>query len=163
MKNWFSVKTGMFLSSPYIVLNEFSGYARNFQTEYALLPLEEKKKVKNTLSNVLVEPNQYKVVKNFKAGSIAIANARSNAIKAIENTCTITKKSMSEKSGDKNKVVSNEIASRQSSNNKLDNTVYILSEALSSVDEAVIRGSVIKAYDLKEKILFLVLMKTAIL
>ena len=58
---------------------------------------------------------------------------------------------MSEKSRDKNKVVSNEIASRQSINNKLDNTVYILSEALSSVDEAVIRGSVIKAYDLIEK------------
>ena len=139
------------MSSPYVVRNEFSRYARNFQTEYALLPLEEKKKVKNTLSNVLVEPNQYKVVKNFKAGSIAIANARSNTIKAIENTCTITKKSMSGKSGDKKKVVSNEIASMQSSNNKLDNTVYILSEALSSVDEAVIRGSVIKAYDLIEK------------
>ena len=98
-----------------------------------------------------MEPNQYKVVKNFKAGSIAIANARSNTIKAIENTCTITKKSMSEKSGDKNKVVSNEIASIQSSNNKLDNTVHTLSEALSSVDEALIRGSVIKDYDLIEK------------
>ena len=58
---------------------------------------------------------------------------------------------MPEKSGDKNKVASNEIASRQSSNNKLDNTVYILSEALSSVDEAVIRGSVIKGYDLIEE------------
>ena len=79
-----------------------------------------------------MEPNQYKVVKNFKAGSIAIANARSNAIKAIENTCTITKKSMSEKSGYKNKGVSNEIASLQSSNNKLRNTVNILSEALVS-------------------------------
>ena len=82
---------------------------------------------------------------------MAIANAGLNTIKAIENTCTITKNSMSEKSGYKNKVVSNEIASIQSSNNKLDNTVYILSEALSSVDEAVIRGSVIKAYDLIEK------------
>ena len=88
--------------------------------------------MKNTLLNVLVEPNQYKVVKNFKAGSIAIDNARSNTIKAIENTCTITKKSMSEKSGDKNKGVSNEIASLQSSNNKLRNTVNILSEALVS-------------------------------
>ena len=126
--------------------------------------LTGEEKVKNTLLNVLMEPNQYKVVKNFKAGSIAIANARSNTIKAIENTCTITKKSMSEKSGDKNKVVSNEIASIQSSNNKLDNTVYTLSEALSSVDEAVIRGSVIKTYDLIEKkVLFLVLMKTNIL
>ena len=126
--------------------------------------LTGEEKVKNTLLNVLMEPNQYNVVKNFKAGSIAIANARSNAIKAIENTCTITKKSMSEKSGDKNKVVSNEIASIQSSNNNLDNTVYILSEALGSVDEAVIRGSVIKAYVLIEKkVLFLVLMKTTIL
>ena len=126
--------------------------------------LTGEEKVKNTLLNVLMEPNQYKVVKNFKAGSIAIANARSNTIKAIENTCTITKKSMSEKSGDKNKVVSNEIASIQSSNNNLDNTVYILSEALGSVDEAVIRGSVIKAYVLIEKkVLFLVLMKTTIL
>ena len=113
--------------------------------------LTGEEKVKNTLLNVLMEPNQYKVVKNFKAGSIAIANARSNTIKAIENTCTITKKSMSEKSGDKNKVVSNEIASIQSSNNKLDNTVHTLSEALSSVDEALIRGSVIKDYDLIEK------------
>ena len=69
---------------------------------------------------------------------------------------------MSEKSGDKSKVVSNE-KTIQSSYNKPDNTLYTLSEALSSVDEAVIRGSVIKAYDLKEKILFLVLMKTAIL
>ena len=94
---------------------------------------------------------QYKVVKNFKEGSIAIAKARSNTIKAIENTCTITKKSISEKSVDKNKVASNEIASMQSCNNKLDNTIYTLSEALSSVDEAVIRGSVIKAYDLIEK------------
>ena len=92
-----------------------------------MLPLEEKKKVKNTLLNVLVEPNQNKVVKNFKAGSIAIANARSNTIKDVENTCTITEKSMSEKSGEKNKVISNEIASIQSSNNKLDNTVYTLS------------------------------------
>ena len=58
---------------------------------------------------------------------------------------------MSEKSEDINKVVANEIASIQSSNNKLNNTVYTLSEALSSVDEAVIRGSVIKAYDLIEK------------
>ena len=49
---------------------------------------------------------------------------------------------MSEKSGDKNKVVSNELASTQSSNNKFDNTVYILTEVLSSVDETVIRGSV---------------------
>ena len=158
------MKAYLGLSSPYVVRNEISGYARNFQTEYTLLQLEEKKKVKNTLLNVLVEPNQYKVVKNFKAGSIAIDNARSNTIKAIENTCTITKKSMSGKSGDKKKVVSNEIASMQSSNNKLDNTVYILSEALSSVDEAVIRGSVIKTYDLIEKkVLFLVLMKTNIL
>ena len=158
------MKAYLGLSSPYVVRNEISGYARNFQTEYTLLQLEEKKKVKNTLLNVLVEPNQYKVVKNFKAGSIAIDNARSNTIKAIENTCTITKKSMSEKSGDKNKVVSNEIASIQSSNNNLDNTVYILSEALGSVDEAVIRGSVIKAYVLIEKkVLFLVLMKTTIL
>ena len=94
--------------------------------------LTGEEKVKNTLLNVLMEPNQYKVVKNFKAGSIAIANARSNTIKAIENTCTITKKSMSEKSGDKNKGVSNEIASLQSSNNKLRNTVNILSEALVS-------------------------------
>ena len=94
--------------------------------------LTGEEKVKNTLLNVLMEPNQYKVVKNFKAGSIAIANARSNTIKAIENTCTITKKSMSEKSGDKNKDVSNEIASLQSSNNKLRNTVNILSEALVS-------------------------------
>ena len=47
-------------------------------------------KVKNTLLNVLLEPNQYKVVKNFKAGCIAIANARSNTINTIENTCTIT-------------------------------------------------------------------------
>ena len=39
---------------------------------------------------------------------------------------------MSEKSGDKNKGVSNEIASLQSSNNKLRNTVNILSEALVS-------------------------------
>ena len=116
-----------------------------------MLPLEEKKKVKNTLLNVLVEPSQNKVVKNFKAGSITIANARSNTIKDVENTCTITKKSMSEKSGEKNKVISNEIASIQSSNNKLDNTVHTLSEALSSVDEAVIRGSGIKAYDLIQK------------
>ena len=28
--------------------DEFSGYARNFQTDYALLPLEEKEEVKNT-------------------------------------------------------------------------------------------------------------------
>ena len=71
---------------------------------------------------------------------------------------------MSEKSGNKNKVVINETASIQSSNNKLDNTVYILSEVLSSFDEAVIRGSVIRAYDLIEKkVLFLVLMKTTIL
>ena len=116
-----------------------------------MLPLEEKKKVKNTLLNVLAEPSQNKVVKNFKAGSITIANARSNTIKDVENTCTITKKSMSEKSGEKNKVISNEIASIQSSNNKLDNTVHTLSEALSSVDEAVIRGSGIKAYDLIQK------------
>ena len=34
---------------------------------------------------------------------------------------------------------------------KVDNTVYTISKALSSVDEAVIRGSVIKAYDLIEK------------
>ena len=58
---------------------------------------------------------------------------------------------MSEKSGDKNKVVTNEIASIQSSNNKLDNAVYVLSEVLSSFDEAVIRGSVIRAYNLIEK------------
>ena len=45
-----------------------------------------------------------------KGESIAIANARSNTIKAIENTCAITKKSTPEKSRDKNKVVSNEIA-----------------------------------------------------
>ena len=64
---------------------------------------------------------------------------------------------MSKKSGDKNKVVSNKIASIQSSNNKLDNTVYTLSEILSSVDEAVIRCSVIKAWDLIRKNLFLVL------
>ena len=70
---------------------------------------------------------------------------------------------MSEKSWDKSKVVSNE-KTIQSSYNKLDNTVYTLSEALSSVDEAVIRGSVIKTYDLIEKkVLFLVLMKTNIL
>ena len=49
---------------------------------------------------------------------------------AIENTCTITEKLMSKKSGDENKVVSNEIASIQSSNIKLDNTVYTLSKAL---------------------------------
>ena len=98
-----------------------------------------------------MEQNQYKVVKNFKVGSIAIANARSNTIKALESTCTITKKSMSEKSRGKNKALSNQIASIQSSNNKLDNTVYTISEAFISVDEAVIRGSVIKPYDLIEK------------
>ena len=58
---------------------------------------------------------------------------------------------MSEKGGDKKNIVSSEMASIRSSNNKLDNTVYKLSEALSSVDETVIRGSLIKAYDLIEK------------
>ena len=105
---------------------------KEFSNRMCSVTLTGEEKVKNTLLNVLMEPNQYKVVKNFKAGSIAIANARSNAIKAIENACTITKKSMSEKSGDKNKGVSNEIASLQSSNNKLRNTVNILSEALVS-------------------------------
>ena len=48
MKNGFNVKKAYIgLSSPYVVRNEFSGYARNFQTEYAVLPLEEKKKRKN--------------------------------------------------------------------------------------------------------------------
>ena len=47
MKNGFNVKKAYIgLSSPYVVRNEFSGYARNFQTEYAVLPLEEKKKGK---------------------------------------------------------------------------------------------------------------------
>ena len=59
---------------------------------------------------------------------------------------------MSEKSRDKNKVVSNEIASIQSSNNKHYNTVNILTEALRSVCESAIRGLVVKAYDLREKI-----------
>ena len=136
------LKAYLGLSSPYVVWNEFSGYARNFQIEYALLPPEEKKEMKNTLLNVLVEPNQYKAIINFKAGSIALASARSNTIKTIQNTSAITKKSMSEKSGDKNKVVSNELASIQSSNNKFDSTAYILTEVLSSVDETVIRGSV---------------------
>ena len=58
------------------------------------------------------------------------------------------------------KVVSSEIASMQGSNNKLNNTVYTLTEALSSIDEAVIRGSVIKAYVL---VLFLVLTKATVL
>ena len=112
-----------------------------------------------------MEPSQHKVVKNFKAGSTAIANVISNIIKAVEDSCTITKKSTSEKSGDKNKVISNEIVSIQTSNNKLDNTVYTLTEARSSVNEAVIRGSVIKAYYFieKKKKSFLVLMKTTIL
>ena len=87
-----------------------------------------------------MEPSQHKVVKNFKAGSTAIANVISNTIKAVEDSFTITKKSMSEKSGDKNKVISNEIASTQTSNNKLDNAVYTLTEARSSVDEAVIKA-----------------------
>ena len=95
------MKACLGLSSPYVVQNEISRYARNFQTEYP--PLEKKKKVKNTLLNVLLEPNQYKVVKNFKAGSIAIANGRSNTIKAIENTCTITKKQCLKKVGVKTK------------------------------------------------------------
>ena len=127
MKNGFNVKKAYIgLSSPYVARNEFSGYARNFQTEYAVLPLEEKKKGKNTLLNVLMEPNQFKVFKNFKAGSIAIANTKSNTIKAIENTCTITKKSMSEKSGNKKKFVCYKIAPMQSSNNKLDDTVLYI-------------------------------------
>ena len=75
----------------------------------------------NTLLNALVEPSHYNIGKNFKAGSIEIANARSNRKKTIKNTCTFTKKSMSE-----NKVASNEIASIQSSNNELDDTAYTL-------------------------------------
>ena len=51
------LKAYLGLLSPYVVQNEFSGYTRNFQTKHALLPLEEKKKVQNTLLNVLVEPN----------------------------------------------------------------------------------------------------------
>ena len=51
-----------------------------------------------------------KLLRISKGESIAIANARSNTIKAIENTCAITKKSTLEKSGDRNKVISNEIA-----------------------------------------------------
>ena len=42
-----------------------------------------------------------KLLRILKGESIAIANARSNTTKAIENTCTITKKSTPEKSGDK--------------------------------------------------------------
>ena len=111
-----------------------------------------------------MEPNQYKVVTNFKAISIAIANARSNAIKTIKNTCTIIKKSMSEKNRDKIKVVFDKIASPQRINDKLNNTVHTLSEALTSIDEIVIRGSMIKTYDLIEKIMFyVVLTKVTIL
>ena len=53
--------------------------------------------MKNILLNVLVDPNQYKDVKNFKAGSIAISNTRSNSIKVIKNTDTVIKKSMPKK------------------------------------------------------------------
>ena len=70
-----------------------------------------------------MDPNQYKDVKNFKAGSIAITNTRSNSIKVIKNRDTVIKKSMPKKSEDKIKAVSNEIASIQSSNNQLDNNV----------------------------------------
>ena len=36
-------------SSPYIVKNDFLSYIKNFNTEYTLLLIEEKKDVKNTL------------------------------------------------------------------------------------------------------------------
>lgn len=66
------------LSSPYIFKNDFLSYIRNFNTECTLLKIEEKKNVKNTLLNILVEPSQYKAVKNYKARQVAIANTRSN-------------------------------------------------------------------------------------
>ena len=59
--------------------------------------------MKNTLLNVLVEPNQYKAVINFKAGSIALASARSNTIKAIQNTSGITNNQCLKKVGIKTK------------------------------------------------------------
>ena len=135
------------LSSPYMVKNDFLSYIRNFNTNYALLPIEEKKNVQNTLLNVLVEPSQYKAVKTYKARQVAIANTRPNTKEAISNTCTVTKNLPPAITETQTKTLSNQ----SESNATLYNTIYTLTEALSNVDEATIRASGKKASDLTEK------------
>ena len=70
------------MSSLYTVKNDFLGYIRNFNTEYALLSIDEKTNVKNTFLIVLIEPSQYKTVENYNVSQVAIvrtiANTRSN-------------------------------------------------------------------------------------
>ena len=135
------------MSGPCIVKNDVLNDIRNFNTEYALLPIEEKNNIKNTLLNDLVEPSQYKAVKAYKASQGAIVNTKSNTKKAISNTCTITKDPQPAITGTQTKTLSNQ----NQSNSTLDNTIYTLTEALSNVDEAIIRSSVMKTFDLVER------------
>ena len=127
------------MSGPCIVKNDFLNDVRNFNTEYALLPIEEKNNIKNTLLN--------KAVKTYKASQGAFINTKSNTKKAISNTCTITKDPQPAITGTQTKTLSNQ----NQSNSTLDNTIYTLTEALSNVDEAIIKSSVMKTFDLVER------------
>ena len=64
------------LKGPYEVREEFENNMRNFNTKYASISAPEKKKVKELLLNVVVEPKAYTSIIKFKASDVGVDNTR---------------------------------------------------------------------------------------
>ena len=125
---------------------------RNFNTEFASLNPVGKQRLKDEFHNIIVDENSYKNVTGFKAGKLAVANARQNAKQLLLSTAA----------GEES-VVSTDPASFQQQllytepmqisavgndniqSPDLDSLVFLLQDALAKEDKDVVMAMVLKS------------------
>ena len=72
------MRTFLCLSSPYLIPEEFIKHKKEFNTENAPLPQNEKTRIRKFLLNAPVDPQSYKSLFIFKASTTSVNKARSN-------------------------------------------------------------------------------------
>ena len=157
------LRTFLSLSSPYLVREEFIKHRKEFNTEYAPLPQNEKARIRKFLLNVPVGLQSYKSVSTFKASIKSVKKARSNFARLIyssRNHCNKNNLGKGRKSpaADVNEIYNEQQPEPGNTAKGLEDVVFVFQESLPEKDESIIRSSALKSFELiKTMMLFQVL------
>ena len=137
------LRTFLSLSSPYLVQEEFIMHRKEFNTEYAPLPQNEKNRI---------SPQSYKSVSTFKASIKAVKKARSNIdlIDSSRNHCNKNNLGKGRKSPapDINEINNEQQPEPGNTAEGFEDVVFIFQESIRKKDENIIRSSVLKSFEL---------------
>ena len=145
------------VQSPFVPRPQFDCLTIDFNTEYACLSVNDKKKVTQNLLNVVVEERSYRAVRDYSVGAAAIERARKNLFSKFDQTpaATVSKSWLNEDShATSNMSAAFDSPQKGRSDKETPDTAalrFLFTNARSNVPETIVMGSIEKAKALVEQ------------